>query len=217
MVPGDTDTAVDVYRYDAETADLTRVSFGTTGSSGNGEGFDVDYLGRSGRVISNDGQVIVFTTGEPLSPLDGNGSPDVYFWSHGRVFRASAGAKGGTGAGVSASGADVFFATREQLVPSDRDQGNDVYDARVEGGFPQVQAKTCSGEACLPPPAGQPQAPDTPTATPPADPGNVKPKTCPKGKVVKNGRCVKKQRKKQAKKSHRKHKRAAGHGRGDAK
>ena len=217
LVPGDTDAAKDIYRYDEEAAELIRVSFGTTGSSGNADGFDANHLPY--RPMSDNGDVIAFATTEPLSPLDGNGNSDVYLWSDGRVFRLTAGAKGGSGGGVSASGADVFFATREQLVPSDRDQGNDVYDARVEGGFPQVQTGSCSGsgEACLPPPAGQPQAPDSPTALPPTDPGNVKPKTCPKGKVVKNGKCVKKQKKKQRKKSHRKHKRAAGYDRGGAK
>ena len=41
---------------------------------------------------------------------------------------------------ASASGDDVFFATRERLAPTDTDELVDVYDARVDGGFPAPTA-----------------------------------------------------------------------------
>ncbi len=51
--------------------------------------------------------------------------------------------------GTDASGGDVFFTTADQLVGQDTDSNNDVYDARVNGGFPApVVAPSCSGDAC---------------------------------------------------------------------
>jgi hypothetical protein len=54
-------------------------------------------------------------------------------------------------AGASATGDDVFFFTRESLVPQDTDQLVDVYDARVGGGLASQHASAppgCAGEAC---------------------------------------------------------------------
>ena len=124
-------------------------------------------------------------------------------------------ADGGSNAGVSASGADVLFDTREQLIPSDGDQGNDVYDARVEGGFSQAGPESCSGELCQPPAPNPPASPAPETAKPGGD-GNVKPpKPCPKGKVrKKNGRCVKQHTKGQ---KHKKQGKKASHKQGGGK
>lgn len=44
---------------------------------------------------------------------------------------------------ASANGDDVFFATVDQLVLGDRDQLEDVYDARVEGGFASTSSPSC--------------------------------------------------------------------------
>lgn len=52
---------------------------------------------------------------------------------------------------VDETGKNVFFATREQLVPEDRDGLFDVYDAREGGGFtPPERQVECQGEACQP-------------------------------------------------------------------
>jgi hypothetical protein len=57
-------------------------------------------------------------------------------------------------ADASASGNDVFFFTRQSLVGQDKDELQDVYDARVEGGLPlqnQLPLTPCeSPEACRP-------------------------------------------------------------------
>ena len=53
--------------------------------------------------------------------------------------------------GTTPSGEDVFFATHEPLVAQDIDTAGDIYDARVDGGFPsppprpvECEANTCS-------------------------------------------------------------------------
>jgi hypothetical protein len=54
--------------------------------------------------------------------------------------------------GSTASGRDVFFATNESLLPTDKDTAADIYDARVGGGFAQpVQVAPCEGDACSTP------------------------------------------------------------------
>ena len=102
---------------------------------------------------------------------------------------------------ISADGHDVFFKTTESLVTQDPGL-RDIYDARIEGGFPPLPPKPiiCQGEACLEPP--KPAPPAVTPASQAAGPGNPvwpnpkpKPRKCPKGKhkVKKNGkvRCVK--------------------------
>lgn len=111
-------------------------------------------------------------------------------------------------ADASSSGADVFFFTREALVGQDKDELQDVYDARIDGGLPSqnpVQAIPCeSAEACHPPGPAAPAEPGPGTATffGPGDPA-------PKHKKQK----AKKHRKKHKGKSKTKGKRANAKGR----
>ena len=50
---------------------------------------------------------------------------------------------------MSATGSDIFFETRSQLVGQDTDSLGDIYDARVDGGFPAPTPEpSCAGEAC---------------------------------------------------------------------
>ena len=60
---------------------MDRVSLATSGAGGNADAFDASILcstnHQSHPALSDDGSV-VFTTAEPLSPLDGNGEPDAY-------------------------------------------------------------------------------------------------------------------------------------------
>jgi hypothetical protein len=54
--------------------------------------------------------------------------------------------------GVDESGRDVFFSTHSQLVPSDGDSAGDIYDARIDGGFPErAHPVECEGDACSTP------------------------------------------------------------------
>jgi hypothetical protein len=194
---------------------------------------------------------IFFQTPDPLSPEDVNAEggcanaaapggaecQDVYMWeADGAGACASASENGGclylisTGTSptasffgdASASGNDAFIFTSQQLVPQDKDELVDAYDARVGGGIaaqhPAPELPPCEAEACRT--AG--------TLAPPANgagtgvfqgPGNPAPKfkQCKKGKVLKKGRCVAKPHKKK----HSKHKKSthkkAGHNGGGSK
>jgi hypothetical protein len=173
LVPGDTDTARDVYRYDAETGTLERVSAGEGGydANGNDNAFDAtsggtaEWLGTvvsqysmKTRAVSEDGSRIVFEAAGPLSPDATNGLENVYEWhqepgaSEGKVSLIS----GGSGtqsvedAVISPDGRNVFFDTSQGLVPQDTDGAPDVYDARLGEGFPVEAAppQECAGDAC---------------------------------------------------------------------
>jgi hypothetical protein len=162
----DADTARDVYRYDAQTGRLQRVSIGESGfdANGNNSAFDASipatfFTGSlqqqyelGSRAISEDGSTITFSTSEPLSPAAINGRQDVYVWHEGRVAMISSGSATEPDGvvGITPSGHDVFFATVAGLVPGDTDGLLDIYDARVSGGFPPPPAapEECSGDAC---------------------------------------------------------------------
>lgn len=170
---GDTDTAKDVYRYDAQTGVLDRVSLGVAGSEANGNNslFDatIPIDGIPGgsvfqeyelgtRAISGDGSRIVFRTAGPLSPGAVNGLVNVYEWhkeagvGEGVVSLVSSGSSLTSDfyATISPSGRDVFFGTTAGLVQQDTEEDPDIYDARLGGGFAPVPVsrQPCSGDAC---------------------------------------------------------------------
>ena len=183
---------------------------------------DLPHALYQSRYLSNSGRLF-FNAADALVPQDSNGVMDVYEYeppgvgdctvslstysprSGGCVGLISSGTSPEESAFLDASesGDDVFFLTGSRLAPgTDVDGALDVYDAAV-GGSTHEAAKPveCSGDACQQP------------AVPPDDPtpgsltfngaGNLL--QCPKGKVKKNGRCVKK---KQAKKKNGKHKKS---------
>jgi hypothetical protein len=77
---------------------------------------------------------------------------------------------------ASEAGKDVFFFTRQRLVGQDKDELQDVYDARIGGGLSgqnQVSPPPCEGaEACRGPVQAPPSqgSPVTPTFVGPANP-----------------------------------------------
>ena len=177
------------------------------------------------RNFSANGERAFFETPEALSPLDTNGLRDVYEWeapgtgscqgggesysplNAGCVYLLSTGKDKFPSffADASESGDDVFFFTRQQLVGQDKDELQDVYDARVGGGLasqnpppPQVcpSAEACHGPAQPPPVESTPATPIF------VGPGNPAPKH------------KKKARKHKHKKHHaKKHKKAKNKGR----
>jgi hypothetical protein len=168
LLHDDTDNTKDVYRYDAQTGELVRVSLGEEGydADGNDNAFDSTIaLGRQGgaakiyleyemgtHAISEDGTRITFTTASPLSPDATNGLPNVYEWDGGNVSLISSGnAEEADGnAVITFSGRDIFFTTAQGLVSQDHDGAQDIYDARIAGGFGSLpaQRQPCAGDAC---------------------------------------------------------------------
>ena len=168
-------------------------------------------------VLSEGGGRLFFNSNDALLPRDTNGAQDVYEWeapgvgrcntedpsyfsqNGGCLYLISSGESSEESEFWEASpdGRDVFFNTPSSLLP--QDPGSiDLYDARVNGGFPQpAENPPCEGESCQSPPS----APNDPTPASAAfrGAGNLAPKTarksCRKGKVKRRGRCVNRHRK----------------------
>jgi hypothetical protein len=183
-----------VYRYDAVTGSLVRVSVGEhgfddDGNAGVGGARVVPPNSKIGQPrrdpsMSDDGSVVFFQSPVALAaralndvPLNGGGSgndlaQNVYEWeapgargcgeaagciyliSDGQDASESGGSAGATDSSVEllgsdASGDDVFFTTADRLVPADTDSELDIYDARVDGGFPApVETSGCEAQGC---------------------------------------------------------------------
>jgi hypothetical protein len=208
-------------------------------------GQNADYKNTTNELhISNDGKTVVFeTVGElsplahaassapPSSPESSLGCPSVYeFRSEGRIAAGvvhllsdgrdvtvhKGPACGDEFLAMDESGNNILFSTTDSLLSSDVDGGQeDIYDARVDGGFPSAVATTpkCEGEGCQgtssnppgsTPPGTSSQAPEAPVAPAAATPAStVTKKTvkCTKGKKLSHGKCVKAKGKKKAKKA----------------
>ncbi len=201
----------DVFRYDADSDTLERVSKAAPGGSDNGP-FDVTVnpngakipesnFGEQSRWAGEDGQSIAFATEEALLPGDGDEEINPYVWKAGELGAASA--KVGGPPALAPGGEEIAFSTRTALLPQDKDTAADVYVARSEGGFPLPIEP---GGGCNPLPEGGcldgPSLPPPPVPGPTGDArGNVsEPPRCKKGFVKKKGRCVKKPKHRKAKK-----------------
>jgi hypothetical protein len=177
------------------------------------------------RWISADGSRVFFDTAEPLVSQDTNRVQDVYEWERdgagsctqvpGCVFLMSSnlGSEEAYFLDANASGDDVFFTSRAQLVPQAGGGEVELYDARVNGGFPQLST-ACTGSGCQ----GVPPAPPifaTPASVTFAGAGNfaipakpaskskpkAKPKRCKRGFTDRHGKCVKSAKKRKAAKT----------------
>jgi hypothetical protein len=88
----------------------------------------------------SDGGKVFFSTAEALLPQDSNGVADVYEYDGetGKLGLLSpgTGSEATAFADASANGEDVFVQTRQQLLAEDQDSLVDMYDVRVDGGFP---------------------------------------------------------------------------------
>jgi hypothetical protein len=165
LTPDDTSSAPQVFRYDAASGELTRVSIGDEGfnSDGNtpGDAASISTVafgaGRAGLptahvslhpAVSEDGSTIVFTSAAQLTP--GAPESECTFEENGTCFNYASeklyeyregrvfliSSSTPVGEGwISISGQDIFFKTSESLVPSDTDSQRDIYDARSDGGF----------------------------------------------------------------------------------
>lgn len=132
------------------------------------------------RALSEDGDRVFFESPSPLSSLVEPGQNNVYEWesegvgscttssatfsasSNGCIYLLDSGASETIAQPEAArfldatpSGDEVFIDTAAQLVPQDADNLTDVYDLRVDGGFPgpAPALPSCDGEACQGPAA----------------------------------------------------------------
>jgi hypothetical protein len=166
-----------VFRYEAATGALVRVSIGNEGFNhdGNAALGEVHLIHASTHstqvgsfdrhpAVSEDGTTVVFESSEALVPgaLDNRCVEEeagtclafalnVYEYREGHVYPISDGHDAaGTEVGgyISPSGTDIFIGTTDSLVPQDTDTLGDVYDARVGGGFPAPTTGACEGEGC---------------------------------------------------------------------
>jgi NHL repeat-containing protein len=186
------------------------------------------------RALSSDGSRVFFDSVNRLTLSDTNGREDVYQWEQLGTDECSPSAPGfdaktggcvtlvSNGQGparsefidASEDGHDVFFLTATSLLPQDLAQ-LDLYDARVDGGFPAPPAPpaACEGEACQGPPS--PPNDPVPGSSTYRGAGNVKvaARRCPKGKrrVKRKGKtaCVRRGKKAHHQK-HKKHHRKPG-------
>jgi hypothetical protein len=165
----------EVFIYDAQTGKLTCASCNP--SKERPLGYSNLSLIENGsaafmpppRNLNANGRVF-FESQDTLSPNDANGNvQDIYEWEPngvgdctreaGCVALISSGSSSNDSQflGASESGDDVFITTRQQLLPQDRDDFIDIYDARVGGAlFPTGSGAPCDGEECKGPTAGSP-------------------------------------------------------------
>jgi hypothetical protein len=207
----------EVYRYDSVHGQLTCLSCNPTGASPSGNaslqsisaGIAQPEPFGAFAVVENlraDGRRAFFQSPEPLVVDDTDGLQDVYEWEDegvgtctragGCVYLISSGQSDRVDYlyAVSATGDDVFFRSSDLLLPSDQDETPSIYDARVEGGFPESRSTSCEGEGCRP--------------VLPSSPNLAVPDTAPKGKKVKcakSKRRVKRHGKVRCVKKHRRH------------
>jgi hypothetical protein len=161
----------ELYVYSADENAVTCVSCNATGTPPLGDA-QLTQDGDRGfwpvapalRSASADGRRLVFETKDALVPRDVNGTYDVYEWVDGKQRLISDGAneQGSFFFNVDESGKSIFFATAAGLVGQDTDQSaQDVYVARVGGGFPEPAkpiapcTSDCQGDGRVPSPGAE--------------------------------------------------------------
>jgi hypothetical protein len=173
----------EVFEYSAESGQLTCASCDPGGGQPLGSAFIGATLGErtstpfhKPRSLSNDGSRLFFSSPDALAGVTG-GSVKVFEYEDGTIQLISGAEAGGEAVflDASASGDDVFFATRERLAPTDTDELLDVYDARVDGGLPtSSQLPSCEGITCQEPLTPPPSL-ATPLSASFTGPGNLIP------------------------------------------
>jgi hypothetical protein len=203
LTPDDTNATEDVYEY-SDTGGLVRVSKDSVAPSApvsydavigsplpganGGDGQPApDYADNGevsyGRVVSDDGSRVFFSTRNALTPDAREGVRSIYEYEQGRVSLVSPGGPAASDAyyqDSTADGNDVFFTIRQALNQGDDDGGaTDVYDSRIDGGFASATAEP---SGCL----QSNTCPATPLALPAAPvsslfelPGNAPPGPAP--------------------------------------
>ena len=180
----------EVYRYDADDDSLLCISCDPTLSGASGDSGLLSVVEEGGVLnslaeipnVAADGDQVFFESTRALVPNDVNGVNDVYEWHAeepgtcdrpaGCLFLLSSG-QGRFPSflyGATPGGRDVFILTGDLLLDQDWDETPSLYDARVEGGFPEPEPSSCTGESC------RGRFEDPPTLTVPATAGAHGPK-----------------------------------------
>jgi hypothetical protein len=186
------------------------------------------------RDVSSDGNRVFFDSSEALVPQDKNEQSDVYEWERegtgtctpehtavedggGCLFLISSGTSTDVSMFVDASedGKDVFFVSRSDLVPADKGEAFQLWDAHECSAEAPCQTNVepeCTGTGCQGVPDASPifATPSSVTFNgvgnfpPPSSVAVVKPKPksakCTKGKRRVRGKCIKNKKKKKKKK-----------------
>lgn len=162
----------EVYRYNTADNSIVCISCAPagvtpTGSAGLGAAGGGSYEPPGNGVpMTSDGSKIFFDSPDPLVPGVISSPPipiglfggltfvqNVYEWNNGTVSLISDGQSttGSSLGSTTPTGNDVFITTEDQLTKSDTDGYDDIYDARVGGGFPAPPTPTppcASAESC---------------------------------------------------------------------
>lgn len=218
----------ELYRYDDRDSSLECLSCEHDGITTHSFGSPHGRNGLDAK-LSGDGATAAFTTQAALLPSDVNQDTDIYEWRDGVLHLITDGVSDfqeGVSApqmiAVDGDGSDILFG----LVPPggsltgyERDGVLNLYDARIEGGFPPPSLPVhCEGDACQGP-LQAPLAQQQPASSGFVGRGNetAEPRRpCRKGKVRRRGRCVKRHASKPPKHK-RRHKRAGQAKQGRAK
>lgn len=164
------------YRYDDRNESLTCVSCPATGPATS----DLDLglvasdlvLIRRSRAMSDDGSRLFFSTSDALVAHDVNDSWDIYEWHDGEVGLITDGVTLSAATfnwpriiTVSRDGRDFLFTAPAPLTTEVQDQTENIYNARIGGGFapPPAPPAPCDGDSCQPPPTSPPLLGDLPS------------------------------------------------------
>jgi hypothetical protein len=193
LTADDTSTIPQLFRYDASSERLTRISVGrdnTFSNDGNVATFVASprlsspiftparpTAEETERALTADGATVLFASSARLTPDADSGATGMYEYRDGNVFLVSGGADASqTGHepavrpwGIDASGRDAFFTSASSLVPAYGDSQLALYDAREQGGVAEAAAGAgCSGEECRGPAGSAPAIALATTAVQPA-------------------------------------------------
>ena len=149
LVPGDTNSAWDIFVHDRQTGATERVSMATGGAEGNGWSQNSS--------LSADGRYVAFVSAASnLVPEDTNGKPDAFVHDRQtgateRVSVATGGAEGNSDSdrpSISADGRYVaFFSVASNLVPGDTNSAWDIFvHDRQTGATERVSMATGGAE-----------------------------------------------------------------------
>jgi hypothetical protein len=148
----------EVYLYDAKSSSLACASCDPNGARPTGSAFigatlahEIGTPFHQPRSVSDDGSRLFFSSPDPLTAEAGNPYVKVFEYKGGQVHLISGAVHSSDDMflDASASGNDVFFASRDRLVAGDQDELVDIYDARIGGGIPSpTLAAPCVGSAC---------------------------------------------------------------------